>query len=745
MAPRVADDPPSYRGDFVAEKHSSIIDEKDAKWQVSLHDVESNKEEEEENSPIPMVAATVSTKDDPSLPALTFRFWVLGTFFTCLGAALSEFYYFRANGPSFSILFVQLAAYGMGRVMYRVLPERKFNTFGWQWSFNPGPFNVKEHVLIAVTANAGGASAYATDILAIQNLYYGQEMGFVGGFLLLVTTQMMGYGMAGYLRKYLVRPASMVWPSTLVGVSLYNSLHGEGEETREKIAFFKWAFIGLFAWQFLPGFIFPLLSSIAVLCYINPNSMVLTQLGSSTRGLGMLNFSLDWNAITTVGPLFSPWWAQVNFYFGLIVATWIIAPLLYFNNVWDAQKFPLMSTHSFDKDGHRYKQNSIIDPATGSIDDKLYNAYSNVYISSFFAATYFFSLAAFAAAVSHVILFNGKDVWARFRQSRDEEEQDIHTKLMAVYPEIPQWWYALCFFSTIIVSIVLCYVYPTHLPWWGLLLAVALAVVMVLPIGVIQAISTNQLGLNVVTEMVCGYALPGRPIANVTFKCYGYMAMAQCLSLVSDLKLGHYMKIPPRAMFIAQCYGTIIGALVNYFVMKMIIDAKRPFLDGTTSDPAGQWAGFNSEIFNTASIIWGLIGPARMFGPGTMYSPIMWGFLFGILLPIPVYIAHRMYPNVGFDMINWPIICIGAAALPGANTNYIICGFIAAFISQFYCFRYRYATWTKYNYVLSAAFDSAAQICTMVIFMVFSVAFVLPMPEWWGNDAVSAEKCYGLE
>ncbi|CAG8775348.1 16301_t:CDS:2, partial [Racocetra fulgida] len=86
-------------------------------------------------------------------------------------------------------------------------------------------------------------------------------------------------------------------------------------------------------------------------------------------------------------------------------------------------------------------------------------------------------------------LFYGKEIWERFKASRGEEQEDIHCKLMKNYP------------------------------------------------GVIQAISNNQIGLNVLTEMVCGYVLPGRPIANVYFKCYGYMAMYQCLLLVSDLKL----------------------------------------------------------------------------------------------------------------------------------------------------------------------------------------------------------------
>jgi hypothetical protein len=58
-------------------------------------------------------------------------------------------------------------------------------------------------------------------------------------------------------------------------------------------------------------------------------------------------------------------------------------------------------------------------------------------------------------------------------------------------------------------------------------------------LGVIQAISNNQIGLNVLTEMICGYVLLGRPIANVYFKCYGFVTMYQCLLLVSDLKLGN--------------------------------------------------------------------------------------------------------------------------------------------------------------------------------------------------------------
>lgn len=56
--------------------------------------------------------------------------------------------------------------------------------------------------------------------------------------------------------------------------------------------------------------------------------------------------------------------------------------------------------------------------------------------------------------------------------------------------------------------------------------------------------------LNIITDYIMGYKLPGYPPANVCFKVYGYMSMSQAVAFLSDLKLGHYMKIPPKSMFV---------------------------------------------------------------------------------------------------------------------------------------------------------------------------------------------------
>ena len=86
---------------------------------------------------------------------------------------------------------------------------------------------MKEHVLIAVTVSSGATSAYASDIINIQELFFGQHMSVIPSLTLLITTQVIGFGFAGLVYNLLVRPPSMVFPSALVTVSLFNTLHDD--------------------------------------------------------------------------------------------------------------------------------------------------------------------------------------------------------------------------------------------------------------------------------------------------------------------------------------------------------------------------------------------------------------------------------------------------------------------------------------------------------------------------------------
>ena len=59
--------------------------------------------------------------------------------------------------------------------------------------------------------------------------------------------------------------------------------------------------------------------------------------------------------------------------------------------------------------------------------------------------------------------------------------------------------------------------YPTNFSWWAFLLAIFISYVFALPIGIIQAITNTQIGLNVLTEFVYGYIQPGRPLGLMLY------------------------------------------------------------------------------------------------------------------------------------------------------------------------------------------------------------------------------------
>ncbi|KAE8733201.1 hypothetical protein F3Y22_tig00001478pilonHSYRG00402 [Hibiscus syriacus] len=84
----------------------------------------------------------------------------------------------------------------IGQFMAAVLPTTQFELPGIgsrKFSLNPGPFNMKEHVLISIFSNAGAAfgsgSAYAVGIVTIIKAFYNRKISFLAGWLLIITTQ----------------------------------------------------------------------------------------------------------------------------------------------------------------------------------------------------------------------------------------------------------------------------------------------------------------------------------------------------------------------------------------------------------------------------------------------------------------------------------------------------------------------------------------------------------------------------
>lgn len=149
---------------------------------------------ENEECSIKQVELTVPKTDDPTLPILTFRMWVLGIVSCVLLSFVNQFFWYRTQPLSVTSISAQIAVVPIGHFMARTLPTRVFfKDTRFEFSLNRGPFNIKEHVLITIFANAGAGTVYATHILSAVKLMYRRELSFLPAILLMFTTQVLFY------------------------------------------------------------------------------------------------------------------------------------------------------------------------------------------------------------------------------------------------------------------------------------------------------------------------------------------------------------------------------------------------------------------------------------------------------------------------------------------------------------------------------------------------------------------------
>ncbi|KAJ6543915.1 OPT oligopeptide transporter [Mycena capillaripes] len=686
----------------------------------------------DDESPYPEVRMAVSKIDDPLMPVNTFRMWFLGLFFTVLLAGLNQVFEYRSPSVFITGIVGQLVSLPAGKFLDWALPTRSFKTMNYVWSLNPGPFNIKEHVCITTMINVAYNGAIATDVLATQHSFFGQRLPWIYQLLLILGTQTFGFSLGGMLRQFVVWPSSMIWPSTLVSSSLFNTLHttygkrDRGHMTRQRFFFF--ACVGSFVWFWIPEYLFTALSIFNWVCWVAPTNVTVNALFGASSGLGMSIITFDWGMIAFIGsPLATPWWSTMNTIASVIFCFWILTPIIYFNNILFTSFLPLSSFLVFDNTGSPYNTSAVV--VDGDFDPVAYEAYSPVFLTSAMCMGYFVAFTFFGAIFTHTFLWFGRDIVRRFRSTL-KTERDIHSRLMQVYPEVPPRWYAVVGVVSTILILVAIDLFPTDLPVWAALLALLIAVALALPLSIIQAITNQIIGLNVVEEFLAGYIVPGRPVANMIFKTICLAGSQQATTFASDLKLGHYMKIPPRTMFTIQMVAVVVTCFVVTAVNSWMLDNVPGIC---TPDAPGNFVCPSTNVFADAALIWGGIGPQRLFGPGGLYRQLLWGFPIGLVAPIPFYFLARRFPRSNWRYVNIPVFCGGVAAIPAASAyNYAAWG-LTAFIFNFYIRRAHFRWWMRYNYILSAALDAGAALASVVLFFVV----VLPTNgfslNWIGN------------
>ncbi|KAK0483128.1 OPT oligopeptide transporter protein-domain-containing protein [Armillaria luteobubalina] len=744
---------------------------------------------EEEDSPYPEVRASVSNIDDPDMPALTFRMWFVGLFLCLISGALNVFFNFRSPAPTVVPLALLLLSYPLGkflaftlpitvyriplpyipsflipapplpphyqapffsRLAFALSPRRIAHTLfsplssstSFEFSLNPGPWNIKEHVLVFIMANVAVSNPYALYAIVVAEVYYDLKLGYWFSLVLVLATQLTGFGLAGVCRRFLVWPASMVWPQNLVACTLLNTLHAE-EDSDEvvpsitertmgmtRFRFFMWVMIAIFFWSFVPGFLFSAVSIFSFLCWAWPNNVPVNQLFGVYSGLGMSILTFDWTQISWIGsPLMVPWWAQVHVAVGFVVFYWILTPILYYTNSWDLSYFPISANEPYDRFGNVYNV-SLVLRKDDTFDSEAYYNYSPLYLPATYAMCYLIAFALSTCVITHTILYHGKSLLNGVKKMRIEKD-DIHAKLMRNYPEVPDWWYIISFVVFFCLAIVAVEVWHIGVPVYALLLALLLPIIYILPSGFIYAMTGQGITLNILAQIIPGTLVPGNPLANMVFKSYSVQTLTEATSFVQDLKLGHYVKVPPRATFVVQLVGTLMAAFVQVGV-KTWIFANVP--DICSDHQKSNLTCPHNQVFYTASAVWGLIGPTRQFGTGSIYHPHLYAIIVGVFLPLPFWLWQRRRPNSWAKYVSTPIVLNGVSGIPpAAGINYSS-WFVVGVVFQYLIRKRNFAWWSKFNYVTSAALD-----CGTVLGLIF-IFFTLQFPNggvtlnWWGNN-----------
>ncbi|KAJ7581435.1 OPT oligopeptide transporter [Mycena floridula] len=686
-----------------------------------------------DESPYPEVRAAVSSVDDPSMAVNTFRMWLIGIFVSIAVSALNQIFSMRSPGLFITGIVVQLISLPLGKLFALVLPKTQLTTFGYHWSLNPSPFTIKEHVCITVMANVSAGGAYATQVIATQKIFYNQQLSLPYELCLALGTQILGFSLGGLLRPFVVWPTQMIWPGALVNSALFNTLHGtfanrssrlrdRGHISRER--FFGIALACSFVWYFVPGYLFTALSLFNWACWIKPTDRRVNALFGTVTGLGMGVFTFDWAMISYIGsPLVTPWWSEANTIVAMIVLFWILCPIIYFTNTFFTAFLPISTYLAFDNTGAIYDPTAIV--SAGVFDLAKYEAYSPVFLPASLCVAYGAAFAAFTAVIMHTFLWFRQDIARRSRMTR---QNDVHSRLMLAYPEVPHWWYFIVGLVSFLLAVLALDLFPTQLPVWGLICAFLSAAVLAIPVAMIQAMTNQQIALQVFHEFIAGLVLPGRPTANMLWKTTAYIGTNQAVGFAGDLKLGHYMKIAPRIMFAAQVSAAVLSSVTTVIVQDLMLAHVEDICT------PGQKHGFSCpsiETFATASLVWGGVGPKRLFSG--IYQPLLWFLLIGFLLPVPFYILARRFPRSFFRYVNIPVCFASVGAIPpGSGINYAGWA-VLGFIFNWGIRRFRFRWWMRFNYILSAALDAGVALAIIVIF------FCIQMPrggislKWWGN------------
>ena len=438
---------------------------------------------------------------------------------------------------------------------------------------------------------------------------------------------------------------------------------------------------------------------------------------------------------------------------------------IYYGNIWRAFSFPFLSQALFSENSSEtkysvYNQTALLG-SDHVVNQTALESLGAPYVSASNAVNLLTSNLCIGATFTHLLLWNREDItpgWLGFfvtslqqsipqgycgmldrmrpAASRNSSNDDKRADDFFAIPkrdDVKSIWLALLFLLCFGGSLACLYLMQSTLPWWGFLIACGLGAICTLFLVAQYAITGFLPSVAPLAHLLAGYLHPGKPLANLFFTVYGHNVVHQAAFFLRDLKLAQYAHLAPKCAFVMQVVGTLVGAVINYVFMVIIVDRERDVL--LSIQGSDFWSGQGVQSFNSQAVAWGGLAQ-RMFSLGARYQWIPLAFFVGLIAPIPFYLAHRRFPELGLKHVNTAIIGYHVGGSTAGVNSGTTSFFALSFLCQGYLRRYRSQWFLRYNYILSAALDGGTQI--MVFILTFAVhgggGMVIPFPKYWGNN-----------
>jgi hypothetical protein len=214
--------------------------------------------------------------------------------------------------------------------------------------------------------------------------------------------------------------------------------------SRHKFFWIAGAIIFIYTW--IPQWFASVFVTVSLLCVFGRASSIrdtvvgrtMRALGNADSGLGvgLGSFTLDWAFVGTA-PITTPFVYTLNRLFGLLVYSWILAPVIFYLNIFgtpvltlpnsifryltvslvptfsDGSPYPNINTNElFDGNGTRISAVTLFDSANSyQLNETAYKEMKPILLGPMFTLSYLAQFLTLSSLFTSVLIWNGSTIW----------------------------------------------------------------------------------------------------------------------------------------------------------------------------------------------------------------------------------------------------------------------------------------------------------------------------------------------